>query len=41
MTQREDWPRDAVGVRCPGGDPTSSPDEQQPSQCCYALCPGL
>jgi hypothetical protein len=31
---------DAVGVRCPDGDPTSTPDEQQPSQCCYALCPG-
>jgi hypothetical protein len=34
LTRREDWPRDAVGVRRPGGDPLPRPDDQpaQPLQ---------
>jgi hypothetical protein len=28
LTRREDWPRDAVGVRRPGGDQLPRPDDQ-------------
>jgi hypothetical protein len=30
LTRREDWPRDSVGVRRPGGDPLPQSLSRQP-----------